>query len=78
MTLMTYFYFQPALSHCVELRAGWIIQIGLRNLILYTLWTGGWHLLLYTFKVQGMTHKYYPRWLRVGRPQISVAQSTLR
>ena len=69
LTLLTYFYFQPALSRCVEFRAGWIIQICLRNLLLYTVWTGSWHLLLYKFKVQGMTHKYMPRWLRVGDPK---------
>ena len=66
ISIVTWFYLQPALSRCVEFRVGWISQMYLRNLGLLWLTAGGWHLLLYTFKVQGTVRKYDPRWLRVG------------
>jgi sterol desaturase/sphingolipid hydroxylase (fatty acid hydroxylase superfamily) len=66
LATVTWLWFQPALSRCVEFKVGWISQMYLRNLILLWLVDGGWHLLLYTFKVQGMARKYDPHWLRVG------------
>ena len=62
----TWLWLQPPLSRCAEFQAGWIGQIYLRNLILLWLVAGGWHLLLYTFKVQGMQRKYYPHWMQVN------------
>jgi sterol desaturase/sphingolipid hydroxylase (fatty acid hydroxylase superfamily) len=62
ITLVTWFYFQPELSRCIEFRAGWIGQMYLRNLALLWLIAGGWHLILYTLKLQGDKHKYDPRW----------------
>jgi sterol desaturase/sphingolipid hydroxylase (fatty acid hydroxylase superfamily) len=69
ITLGMWFYITPALSHCAAFRARWISQVFLGNLALLWLWTGGWHLLLYTFKAQGTKRKYNPRWLRVGDPK---------
>lgn len=66
ITVVTWFYFQPALTRCVEFRWDWIAQMFLRNLVLIWLVAGGWHLLLYTFKLQGTDRKYDPRWLRTG------------
>jgi sterol desaturase/sphingolipid hydroxylase (fatty acid hydroxylase superfamily) len=62
----TWRWLQPALSRCVEFKVGWISEMYLRNLLLVWLLVGSWHLLLYTFKVQGMERKYDPHWLRVG------------
>ena len=41
----------------------------LRNLGLLWLISGGWHLLLYTFKVQGTERKYDPHWQSVNDPK---------
>ena len=51
ITVVSWLCLQPALSRCVELKADWIGLMFLRNLGLLWLVSGGWHLLLYTFKV---------------------------
>jgi sterol desaturase/sphingolipid hydroxylase (fatty acid hydroxylase superfamily) len=61
---VSWLYFQPPLEQCATLQAGWILKMLLRNLVLMWLIYGGWHLLLYTFKVEGTNRKYDPRWLR--------------
>ncbi len=66
LATVTWLWFQPSLSRCVEFKAGWISQMFLRNLILLVLMNHGWHLLLYTFKMQGTKNKYDPHWLRVN------------
>jgi len=66
ITVVSWFYLQPNLSRCVQFRADWIGLMFLRNLGLIWLVAGGWHLLLYTFKVQGLERKYDARWLRTG------------
>ena len=66
ITMVCWFYFQPDLTRCAELRWDWIGQMALRNFVLIWLVAGGWHLLLYTFKAQGTERKYDPRWLRTG------------
>jgi sterol desaturase/sphingolipid hydroxylase (fatty acid hydroxylase superfamily) len=62
ITLITWFYLQPAPSRCTELKLDWIGLMFLRNLGLLWLVAGGWHLLLYTLKLQGSERKYDPRW----------------
>ena len=69
ITVVSWFYLQPALSRCVELKADWIGLMFLRNLGLLWLISGGWHLLLFTFKVQGTERKYDPRWLSANDPK---------
>src|SRR5690349_15266192 len=66
VSIATWFYLQPALARCERLHADWIAQMYLRNLALLWLLAGGWHLILYTLKLQGTERKYDPRWLRVG------------
>jgi sterol desaturase/sphingolipid hydroxylase (fatty acid hydroxylase superfamily) len=66
ITLVCWFWFQPALERCATLQWDWIAQMFLRNMVLLWLVQGGWHLLLYTFKAQGTERKYDPRWLRTG------------
>lgn len=72
ITVGTWFYFQPDLARCAELCVDWIAPMALRNLVLIWLVAGGWHLLLYTFRLQGTDRKYDPRWLtgRGGRAAI--------
>ena len=52
ITILTWFFLQPSLSRCVELKADWIGLMYLRNLGLLWLVTGGWHLFLYTLRWQ--------------------------
>jgi len=66
ITVVSWFWLQPALERCVHFQWAWITQMYLRNLGLLWLTAGGWHLLLYTFKAQGTERKYDPRWLRTG------------
>jgi len=66
VTLVTWWYFQPALERCATFEPGWILQMLVRNLVLLWLTAGGWHLLLYTLKLQGTERKYDPRWLKTG------------
>ena len=72
----TWLWFQPPLARCAEFRAGWIGEIFLRNFILLWLVTGGWHLLLYTFKVQGTERRYSNHWLRVNDPNFLFRNQT--
>ena len=66
ISVVTWFYFQPALARCMHFKPDWIAEMFVRNLILLWMVAGGWHLLMFTLKVQGTTHRYDPRWLRVG------------
>ena len=56
--------------------AGWIADVPSQSVLLW-LTAGGWHLLLYTFKVQGTERKYDPRWLNRRSP-LPLPQSALR
>lgn len=66
ITYLSYLYFQPPTSAFSDLYSPEAKQaIGmmvLRNAVLLTMIAGGWHLVLYTLKLQGNNHKYYPDW----------------
>jgi len=55
-------YTTPPLEVCGEYKLGWIAQLYLRNLALLWAFAGGWHLLLYTLKVEGDNQKYDKKW----------------
>jgi sterol desaturase/sphingolipid hydroxylase (fatty acid hydroxylase superfamily) len=69
ITLGVWRFLQPPLSKCAELRADWIGTMYLRNVALLWLVTGGWHLLLYCWKLQGTERKYDARWPSVNDPK---------
>lgn len=69
ITLCTWFWLQPDLAQCRNLQAGWIAQIFLRNLALLWLVNGGWHLILYTLRLQGTERKHSPRWQAAADPK---------
>src|SRR5581483_464672 len=60
LATVTWLWIQPSLARCAELGAGWISEMYLRNLIFLWIVTGGWHLLFYTLKLEGMSRKYDP------------------
>jgi sterol desaturase/sphingolipid hydroxylase (fatty acid hydroxylase superfamily) len=62
LALLTWFYLTPSPTRCVHFHWDWLALIYLRNLILLWLVAGGWHLVLYTFKLQGTKQKYDARW----------------
>ena len=69
ITVLSYVYLQPPLARCIEFKADWIGLLFLRNLALLWIVTGGWHVLLYTWRWQGTKRKYNPRWQSVGDPK---------
>ncbi len=69
VTVLCWRYLQPDLARCAQLRADWIGWMLLRNLALLVLVNHGWHLVLYTFRLQGCERKYDPRWLSVDDPK---------
>lgn len=62
ITLLTWFFLQPSLARGATFGADWIGLMYLRNLGLLWLVSGGWHLVLYTLRLQGAERKYDPRW----------------
>jgi len=62
ITIATWLWLQPSLERCATLQWDWIAQMFLRNLALLWLFSGGWHLVLYTLKLQGKEKKYDPNW----------------
>lgn len=62
VTLLTWYYFQPALSRCVTFQSGWMLEILGRNMALLWIYYGGWHLYLYIMKARSDRGKYCPRW----------------
>jgi hypothetical protein len=56
--VFTWFFLQPSLERCMKFEPGWILEVFARNLALILLVAGGLHLYLYTFKKQGLIHKF--------------------
>jgi len=54
-------WFTPALARAREFEAGWMLQIGLRNLVIVLTVAGGLHLLLFRFRRQGDEQRYDAR-----------------
>ncbi len=61
ISLISWFYFAPALDRCQAFAADWMAQIWLRNLLTMLVVAGSLHLYLYTFKRQRDREKYDPR-----------------
>jgi len=68
MALGAWAYLTPELSRAVAFRFDWIAEVYVRNLALMVLFTGGWHLWLFTFKGQGNRYKYNSEWLSESNP----------
>lgn len=56
--VLVWYFLTPALETMATFQIGWILEVWLRNLVLFTLIVGGLHLWLFTFDGQGTTHKF--------------------
>ena len=61
LSLVSWFFFHPALIRCQVFQFDWIAQIFVRNLALMGLVAGGLHLYLYVFKRQADERRYDAR-----------------
>jgi sterol desaturase/sphingolipid hydroxylase (fatty acid hydroxylase superfamily) len=67
LAVVTWYFLQPGPPTTMQLSAGWIGLMILRNIALMWLIFGTYHLLLYTFKVMGKNRKYDPKWQEKGK-----------
>ncbi len=61
LAIAAWTWFTPSLERAREFRLDWILEIGLRNLVIVLVVAGGLHLLLYTFRRQGDDEHYDAR-----------------
>ena len=61
LAIAAWTWFTPSLERAREFRFDWILEIGLRNLVIVLVVAGGLHLLLYTFRRQGDDDHYDAR-----------------
>ena len=61
LSIVSWFFFHPALVRCQVFQFDWIAQIFVRNLALMFLVAGGLHLYFYVYKKQGDDHHYDAR-----------------
>ena len=61
LSMLSWFFFSPALRRCQVFQVDWIAQIWIRNLLLMLLVAGGLHLYFYVFRRQGEERRYDAR-----------------
>ncbi|MEM7206588.1 MAG: sterol desaturase family protein [Pseudomonadota bacterium] len=61
IAIVAWVWFTPAIERAVEFEAGWMLEVGLRNLVIVLVVAGGLHLSLHTFSLQGDDTRYDPR-----------------
>jgi lathosterol oxidase len=61
LAIAAWTWFTPSLERTREFRLDWMLEIGLRNLVIVLVVAGGLHLLLYTFNKQGDDDHYDAR-----------------
>jgi len=73
LTYVCYTYFQPPASAFTDLYSAEakhaILSLYIRNAILLIGMAGGWHLVLYTLRLQGNNRKYFPEWPATNEPK---------
>lgn len=62
LAIATYKLLENDLKNFKGITIGWILLMHLRNQVMLWWVYGGYHLLLYTLKVQGNVQKYNPKW----------------
>ena len=61
LAIAAWVWFTPSLERAREFKLDWMLEIGLRNLVIVLVVAGGLHLLLFTFKRQGDDEHYDAR-----------------
>jgi sterol desaturase/sphingolipid hydroxylase (fatty acid hydroxylase superfamily) len=61
LAIAVWTWFTPSLERAREFRLDWMLEIGLRNLVIVLVVAGGLHLLLFTFRRQGDDTRYDAR-----------------
>ncbi len=61
LSILSWFFFHPALVRCQVFQFDWIAQIFVRNMVLMFLVAGGLHLYFYVFRQQGEARRYDAR-----------------
>lgn len=59
---LAWWFTEPQIARCAELRWDWLAQIFLRNQAIIWIIYGGYYLYLYVWKVEGTKTKYDARW----------------
>jgi len=66
---LVYFILQPGAAYFDTLNLSVIAWMYVRNVVFMLIVFGGWHLLLYTYRLNGSKNKYDPKWQNVGHSQ---------
>jgi len=65
LAFFTYWLLQNDFQNFQGITVGWVAKMHLRNQLILWWVYGGYHLLLYTWKIQGNVQKYNPKWQQV-------------
>ena len=63
MSAVVWNFFTPSMERMASLRPRWVLEIYLRNVVLFTLVAGTLHVALYVRQVQQQRYKYNRQWL---------------
>lgn len=74
--MLVYFYLQPGPENFKSLQFWPIAWMYFRNVSFMLIVYGGWHLVLYTLKLNGSRQKYDPKWQNVGHSQFMFKNQT--
>lgn len=66
LAIGTYFLLKNDLENFQGITVTWVVLMHLRNLAMLWFVYGGYHLLLYSLKVQGNVQKYNPKWQQLN------------
>ncbi len=58
LALITFYFLTPSLERMTVFGIDWIAEIWLRNLLVFTVMTGGLHLYFHVYRKQGDVHRY--------------------
>ena len=61
LAIMCWIWFTPSLEQAKQFELSWMLEIGLRNLVIVLMVAGGLHLLLFTFSKQNNEQRYDAR-----------------
>src|SRR5512138_3438468 len=62
ISVLAWYFTQPDLARCAQIKWDWLLQIWARNFALTWMFYGGYHFYLYILKGEGTRRKYDVRW----------------